>query len=246
MFLEIALNYMDLFVLALCAIFGIIGFFKGFLKQVGKIISIVVTVVLCIMFFKQLASLIQGLGFVSEWQQKLLEWLNSKGELFSTGMRDLGEDKVKSALDSLRIPPFIMDPIIEKINFETLPEESLAAYIAPRLIEYACYAIAFLVIFVVTIIVVSILIKILSKVINIVPLAGLANRLLGLAFGVLKIGLILWVAFYAVSFLSVVPSIQEAVNNFISKRIVTDDSVVVSFVYEHNLLIDIINALLAK
>ena len=226
---------------ALILIFAIVGYKKGFTGQIGGFIILIGSLVLAFLFYKLIAGYVGGITFISDIEGKLLAWLNSKGELFETNIRTGGEEAVKSALTSMNIPNFLQDLILKAIDFENLPDKSIAEYLAPLMFKYICYAIAFLLIFIVSLIVIALVVKLIKKIIDDIPVIGFLNKIIGLGIGVAKVVIAIWLIMYGMTLLCAIPSIGDTITNVVNNYVLT--TYVGKFLYEHNYLITLISKL---
>lgn len=234
------MNYIVDGILALLIlIFAIVGCKKGLTGQIGGFLILVGSLVLAFLFYKLIAGYVGGVGFISSIEGSLLSWMNGKGELFTTNMHDAGEEGLRQALSSVNIPGFITNTIIKMIDFDNLPDKTIAEYMAPLMFKYICYAIAFLLIFIVSLIVLSIVIKMLKNLMEKVKVIGFLDKVIGLAIGVAKVTIFIWLVFYGLSMLSTIPAVSDVVSNIVDNYIMT--SYIGKFLYENNFVVTLIS-----
>ena len=196
----------NLVIIGLLIIFVIVGFIKGFIKQLLGIAGTILALVLAALFCRPLVDIVR---YNTPVFSGLQDWIS--GILPSID---------KSVIESY--PAFLQNifaPILEDsaTAIETV-SESLTVIILS--------AAAFVLISVVVRIVVFVLGKLLSAIINKTPLSAI-NRLLGAAVGfakgVLFISALLFIA--EVTIVPLVPSVAEAVDKSVIAKMLMDFNV---------------------
>jgi len=220
---SISLNTVDIIIIAIVALFAIIGFIRGFLNSFislfGNIASLAVAIIIC----KPACAFIDGIfnltgfltGKIAEGLVTTLpEITNLTGEQIVTAMNEQG----LSFLDRLIVP------FIDKTTtFATTAD--LAAALGNKVAALAALVITAIGLFILVRIAVLLLSKLFNSISKSRALSGL-DRLLGLVLGTLKGALIVAVILAILYVLNSIPVIGNLLNTL-------QESVIVQWAYGH-------------
>lgn len=237
------MQIMDWIVLGIIIIFALIGFCVGFVKMVFKLGKGLITYFIAYLFCKPLTKLCAKMGFYATVNGKILDWISTKGEIFSQPITD---ESINAVGENLKLPSFLND-LVAKALRGALGDlvgsgATLGQGVSDTLTYYIFLVICFIVLFIVALIVVSIIGHIVIKLFSL-PVLNLVNRLLGLAFGAVLGVFVIGLAFIVIDFASTwIPSLCD----FIEKNIEPTKETfgVARFFYNHNFVRILFNALL--
>ena len=182
------------------------GYATGFIKTILSFGSIIVSILLTRMFTPSVASVVKDVTNIESTLTSMI--YNS---LINTHL-----------YDSLSIP-FIKDAIGTG-NIEMTIKEGLCANLANAIINLLCG----IAVFVITMILIKIVIRILD-IIDLIPVVGQLNKLLGGVFGILEILVITWIGFAILRVFEGVPNIQTITDNI-------KQSFLVGSIYNNNFI----------
>ncbi|MDD3349210.1 MAG: CvpA family protein [Bacilli bacterium] len=202
----------DIAILIILGIFALIGFAKGFIRQVLSFANLLVAIILAFVAVKPVSVFLSGTKLAPAINEKVVEFLASKGEIFTTLIPVGATNEVLApAVDQLGLPGFI-DKIL--INLVTIDEttygltfsEVLAQKIGPMLLIVVSFIALVLVIF----IIMKVLVHFIDSFVkNSKAISGI-NKLLGFALGFAKAVIIVSLLMLALSALGgFFPSINE-------------------------------------
>ncbi len=222
----------------------IIGYIKGFLSLLLGFAKGLVAILLASLLCKPVGVVINNTGIGTGIVEKIETTLIDKDEKFGFVLTDDNKEVfINEALDQTlkdaKIPGVIRDYLknllVEKID--VINDMSVAEYIGKGISLFVCTIIAYVVVFFLLIIILSILQKILKN-INKVPIVGLANRLLGLALGIIVSLVFIAIVCYIITFLISIPGDMSnwLINTLKLSDELSEESSFAKFMYEHNIL----------
>lgn len=230
------MSKIELFVIVFFLIFIIIGYVKGFFKQLLSFANWIIALIASYIFVRPLSNYLKTTTISSNMNQKLTEWISSKGELFTTPINtSQGTDQLVNAISELGLPKFIGNLIVDKIDMTSVGDGStLSDVLAPSIGSILITIIAFIGIFILSIILIKIIVNILNNVFD-VGILGFINRLLGALLGAVKAFVFVSLIMLIVSILSgIVPSINNYMVGELSK---SDGFTISKYIYENNPLV---------
>ncbi len=214
---------LDIAVIVFLLVFVIVGFKKGFLKGLVGLIGTAVAIVIAILCAAPLAGFLEDtFGMTTAISGNIENALNGV-DGFTVPMTDEG---LSAALANLGIPGFLSDMIIDvvaQLNIEGDP--TVAQVVAPVIAGFLATAICGVGLFIVAAIVLNLLAGALSKLFDKIPVIGAINHILGLALGLIK-GLIF--VYIILGVCSVIP--VQAVQDTLA------ETTVIQWLYETNLI----------
>lgn len=230
---------LDIIVVSLALILGITGIKKGMIAIVTKLVGFVLAVVFAFMFYKSLAQyLTQNYEFSAKITGSIKNAIVSEEQKTSENDTQSTEDKEQMQEEYISISNILQKfNLTEKINLEEEQEsvvqgKSLSDVVAERITGYIMNIIAFLIIFLGIIIVASVLSLILGAIFSL-PLLNSVNKTGGFAAEVILFVIKLWIVLGIVSVLSPMSFMSWGMN-------LIDSSVIVKFLYNHNILMQLI------
>lgn len=218
---------LDIIIVCLALISGFVGIKKGMIAIVTKIVGFVLATIFAFMFYKSLATyLTQNYEFPAQINESI------KNIIASEENNTTQEDEYISL--SNIIERFKLDGKLDlEEEQKSLEEEkTLSDVVAEKITMYIMNIVAFLIIFL-TIIIVAAVLSLILGVIFSLPLLNSANKLGGFAAEVILFVIKLWVVLAVISILSPMSFMTWAVN-------LIENSVIIKFLYNHNLLIQLI------
>lgn len=243
----------DLIALAVVVICAVIAYFRGFVKTFFGFISVIVALVLAFFFYKPLGVYIKDSTDIDDWVYESIVSLNkekTKEELpedhiilsTESGENTSGEEKVKDEtkdatiseklmgmVDSL--PTSINDSLNASLNLNE-KKEQLVMNIATKVSDIVVNILAWVSLFVGIRIILLILMLIFDGLMQLPGLKEVNNvfgLILGAIMGIFRVYLILAIIY----FISNVAQIDAVVDGI-------QDSMVVSHLYNNNILINLI------
>lgn len=216
----------------------LIGIKKGFFKTVSSLVKGILSFVLTIFLSKPLAKVLLGSTIGINLEEKLLNFLNNKGEFFQISINNSNKVEVISkALEDLNMPQFLTDIIASFIPITA--ENTVAEALAPTISYYVLLAISFIVLFIIFRLL-SMLLDKLFAIMEQIPFVGTLNKLCG---GVLNgfLGVLL-ICIISYGFTFIVP-LDNGFSSFIIEQMELYDNQVVTlskYFYENNFLLKII------
>ncbi|MGE0003924.1 MAG: CvpA family protein [Candidatus Izemoplasmatales bacterium] len=231
------IGILDIAIVAVVVLFAILGWKSGFLLKIVEMASGI---------FGLLGSIILARPFsnvLDDWigeavSTKVSEYLVSRTDLFS---QTLNADTVRTAFEGMSLPTFMVDWIVESIDYSQLQQTILDA-VTPMITSLALLVIAFITLFFGSMVVFFIL-KLLAKMITSLPIIKQIDKILGLLFGLVKIGALIFVLFFVLGLLITIPAINGLIGGFLEEdmQLLTDQFRLSKYLYDNNILSQLIN-----
>jgi ABC-type multidrug transport system permease subunit len=148
----------------------------------------------------------------------------------------LNEANVRTAFAGMSLPQFMVDWIVESIDFTELQSTIIEA-IQPTILQLALVVISFIVLFFGSIIVFAIL-RLVAKLLTSIPVIREIDKVLGVLFGLVKVALIVYILFFVLALLLTIPAINNLIGNFLASdmQLATDEFRLSKWVYDNNIL----------
>jgi len=201
----------DLVIYILILLFTLIGYSKGFMKQVLSTANWLVALIGAFVFVKPFSSLMLKTTLSTNVNNNIADWISTKGPSFSVLFdNDNATSQLTDAIGDLGLPKFISSIIANQVDFSEIAESiTLAEVLAPSIGNIVMNIISFVLLF----FILFVLLKLIIALVNIVfegGVLGIFNRLLGGALGFLKAALFISILMLVLSILSgVIPSINQ-------------------------------------
>lgn len=214
----------DIVVAVIFLLFAIISCSKGFVKQTFGLITTVLAILIAYFFCDNLVNLVNK-NF--DWNAKLAAKLAdsfSDNAFFSL---ELTAENISEAIHQMGLPSFIADFALKILPKNIGEYENVGLFLSSILANYILIAAAFAFLFIISKIILSLLKKLVIKVVQL-PLIRSVDKLLGLAFGVIKCTL--WII-AIVYIINIIPSSVPYIN-YVKDGI--DGSQIVQFIYKSN------------
>lgn len=229
----------DIGIYLLLLLMFLIGFSKGFIKQILSIANWFASLILAVLFVKPFSGLMAKTTLQTTINEKVISWIVSKGAIFQIPYDSSnGNAQISEAIsEGLKLPKFIADIIAKGINFDVPDGTTLADILGPAIGSLIMTVISFFIIFIGSLIVIKIVISILDLVFD-KGVLGLVNRLLGASLGLVK-GLIL--VSLAMLFISILSGVIPSLNQFLINdlRLGEESFSIGKFFYEHNPIVEL-------
>lgn len=213
------MNTLDIIVIVVIGISGIVGMFKGFIKTVFGLTSVLITVILALMFTPIVSGyVVDNTSFDEMISEKAIELLDITDHL-SIG---LSGPEARDTISDLSLPRNIIESLTKNLTpeiAEALGVTKVVDYIGSSIASMAVNALVFLVLFVAVSIILNALVSLLDL-ISQLPVLDKMNRLGGFTIGLLLGVLVVWIGMLGLSF---VISIQgtTALSGLIESSIIT-------------------------
>lgn len=211
------------------------GYKKGFIKIILTMAALIVTIALSAILTPTITTILKD-------KTPLYDTIYVKMESFVSGETQ-GQvvdqtDQQATALESLALPESIKNALIDKNtgdSYIAMGVDSFAAYTAKSLTLILLNAISFIILFIIISIVFGVIMQ-LANIFTKIPLIKGANKMAGIAAGLLEGILILWILAMIVTACGATTWGQSALR-------MIDDSVFLSFLYNNNLLTKLITSI---
>jgi uncharacterized membrane protein required for colicin V production len=236
------IGIIDIVLVLAAIVFGILGWKHGFLIKVVQMASGIFGIIGSIIFARPFSNILDR--WIGEAVgAKILEYLNTQTAQFTVQFTyDNRLAAIQEAFPSL--PTFLQEWIAEGIKVEDIAA-TLVDTIHPVLKDIAMLVIAFITLFLGSIVVFFIL-KLIVKGITKIPVIREIDKVLGVLFGLVKIFAIVLVLFFLLGLLMTIPAISTAIGPFLETDMALSETQfrLSKWIYDHNLLKDIINVFL--
>ncbi len=237
------MNFFNLFgiidvVIVLSVIaFAVIGWKKGFLLKIVEMASSVFGLIASILLARPFAKVLDN-WFGASIADSINTYLSKLGPSFSASLSQIN---VTSALESLKLPQFMVDWIAGSINYDQIAASVLDG-IAPILKSIALVVIAFITLFFGSMII-FFLLKILAKMVTSIPVIKQIDKVLGTIFGLVKITAIIYILLFILGLLITIPAINDSIGAFLytDMQLDSDKFRLSKWLYDNNFLKNFIN-----
>ncbi|MDD3171329.1 MAG: CvpA family protein, partial [Bacilli bacterium] len=225
----------DIIILVILGLFAIIGLAKGFVKQVLSFANLLVAIILAFVTVKPVSVYLSGTKLAPLINEKVVEFLASKGEIFTTVIPEgATSDAAAVVVDQLGLPGFIDKILINMISLDETSygltySEVLAQKIGPLLL----IVISFIALVIVIFIVMKLLVHFIDSFVkNSKAISGI-NKFLGMILGLVKAVIIVSLLMLALSALG---GFFPTINDFMitDMKIGIEGFGIGKFVYENN------------
>lgn len=225
---------MDYIIIGIVLISLLIGFKKGFFKQLMGFAAILLAVLGARLLTPVTADFVATTAVNQTIDDKIVTWLEAKDGIFTTAISsDPTPEQLEQAMGETGLPGFIVNAIVKHFDIEVPAGETktFAQLLSPEITRVIVVAITFIILIIVLWLVFFILAKILNKVFSFGVL-GIINRILGGGMGLVKS--VITVSLILLG-LSVVAGLVPAVNDFLTGQLDGAGSVsVFKMLHENN------------
>lgn len=189
-------------------VFGLISGFKmGFLKKLFSFGSIIISIFCTKTFTPEVVKIVK-------------DYTNIQASLSDNLNKTFNETSILDKMDLSKIQNVID---IESMNM------SIKEYVSTNLSNLLLNVLCGIAVFLITMFILKIIIKFLD-IVDIIPIVGQINKLLGGALGVLQSLLLIWIVFAVLKFLSVLPPVKDVITNNI------ENTFFLNYIYENNII----------
>lgn len=227
----------DVAIVIVVIIFLVIGWKSGFLLKVVEMASGIFGLLGSIILARPFANILDG--WIGETiSTKVSEYLMSRTDLFS---ETLNPENVRAAFDGMSLPTFMVDWIVESIDFNQVTMSIIQA-VEPLITSLALLVIAFITLFFGSMIIFFFL-KILAKLITSIPVIKQIDKIFGLLFGFVKVAAIIYILLFILALLITIPGINDAIGPFLAEdmQLGTDQFRLSKWLYDNNILKQLID-----
>lgn len=189
-------------------VFGLIsGFQMGFLKKLFSFGSIIISIFCTKTFTPEVVKIVK-------------DYTNIQASLSDNLNKTFNETSILDKMDLSKIQNVID---IGSMNI------SIKEYVSTNLSNLLLNVLCGIAVFLITMFILKIIIKFLD-IVDIIPIVGQINKLLGGALGVLQSLLLIWIVFAVLKFLSVMPPVKDVITNNI------ENTFFLNYIYENNII----------
>lgn len=183
------MNFVDIAVLGIIALFVIIGYFRGFLGTLLSFAGTIIALAAAYFLAKTVATMIGGIGGLRDSLGGVFSGMFD-GEVFTKTIDMSSIEAVSEGLLGLGIPDFLIailaEPIVAAAAATGLNTPmSLATYLGPVIVDFILLVISFIIIFFVVKLIMMIVQRFVKKVLLNKTLR-IGDRILGGVFGIVK------------------------------------------------------------
>jgi len=216
--------------------FGVIGWKKGFLLTIIKMASSVFGLIASLLLSKSFAKVLDG-WFGASIDTKIYDYMMSRSDLFNSS---LSIDNVRTALEGMSMPTFLIDWIIGKIDFSQIGV-SIVDAIEPTIKSIVMVVLAFIILFFGSMLVFLIL-KMIAKLITSIPFIKQVDKVFGVIFGLFKMAIVTYVLLFLLALLMAVPAVNKLIGDFVTSdmQLSTDAFRISKWLYNNNVIQDFI------
>ena len=225
----------DIIILIILGVFALIGFAKGFIRQVLSFANLLVAIILAFVTVKPVSVFLSDTKLAPFIHEKVVEFLASKGEIFTTPIpNDATNETLVPILDQLGLPGFIDKILLNLITIdETAYGLTFSEVLAQKIVPTLLIVVSFIALVLVIFIVMKILIHFIDSFVKKSKAVSGINKLLGLALGFAKAIVIVSLLMLALSALG---GLFPAINEFMiaDMKIGIEGYGIGKFIYEKN------------
>ncbi len=233
------MGIIDIAIIAIILLFLLIGFFKGFMKQILSTANWLLALVGAFLLVKPISGLLTETAIQTTINNKIIDWIASKGALFSEVIQTgQASEQLTNAISALGLPQFIANAIVNGLNLSSIEGKTLAEVLAPTIGNIVLTVFTFLVLFILIMIIIKIVFRLLNKIFD-KGVLGIVNKILGSALGIVK-GLVL--VSLVMLLVSAVSGLIPSLNDFlvIDLKLDADGFGIGKYFYQSNPLVALI------
>lgn len=218
----------DVVIVALIAIFAIVGYKKGILKSIISLLNWVVCIIIAVFTAKYVASWLNHIFDFSGWiGEKISKSLINSNNFFATSVNSFGGKENLIASIPAGINGFLeeLTKMVFKNNIDMTSTDSVGSIMGATLGHIGFIVITGILIFIILEIVVMLLSRLFKNIGQTKILGGL-NKILGLVLGLIKAGLIIAIVNVVMVASSMIPLMNKTISPLIQ-----DHTYVEKYVY---------------
>ena len=135
----------DIIILIILGVFALIGFAKGFIRQVLSFANLLVAIILAFVTVKPVSVFLSDTKLAPFIHEKVVEFLASKGEIFTTPIpNDATNETLVPILDQLGLPGFIDKILLNLITIDETAYGLTFSSISPKIVPTLLIVISFI------------------------------------------------------------------------------------------------------
>ena len=213
----------DAVILVLFLIFGFIGYKKGLLKSVISLFNWIVCILIAVFIAKYVANWINGIyNFSGLIGGKIAKSLSAMNDFFSKPINlyeSVGKDALIKSIpkETNGLLTQLIKIIFTNTNVDMSSSETIASVLGESLGYICMVVISGILVFIVLKIAVALLSKLFDKITQTKVLGGL-NKILGLALGVIKATIIVFLFNGVLIALTLVPVVNKTISPLIENH----------------------------
>ena len=233
------MNWLLIVVLGIILVTGVVGYYKGLIKTILSMATIILSAVLTSMIAPKVSEILceneSVYGSVYDVLSENLDLSDVTATLAAQTGEKLDEATQSEILDKVGIPPVVKEIVIDSGNLEKFASENAEKFesylynlLANLIINAASYVLVFIAI--------SIILAVVASVLNIISkLPGLKslNRMAGAMIGVVEGFVIVWIFFILVSVLPGNEFMEKCNSNI-------EESSVLTYLYDNNIIMNVV------
>ncbi|MBQ8522236.1 MAG: CvpA family protein [Clostridia bacterium] len=205
----------DVIIVAILAIFGLIGLRKGFFKSVLSMLSTLVVIIISIFCAGHLANLINKIydfnGLIAD---KLSSGIASMGAFYSETIPAgvSGQDLINNIPSSTNgFLKKLMSYVLKPLSASDVQGATVADIVSGSFASIIMLIICAIILFIAIKIIISLVSRLFDNITR-NRVFGATNKLLGLAFGVVKGGIIVVIFAFVLTLLTVIPAVNTKIS----------------------------------
>ncbi len=239
------MGIIDIVIIIIAFVFGISGLKKGFLRQLGGVISIVGAIIITSLLYKKVTEIACGMNFYNTIYDKMVSLAtNRTGEAASYTLATLGKEGFDTALNNVKLPAFITKLFSEPFEQALLntPDMTFAEFIGSVLSKVIITLIVCVALYLIVMIIFKLIFRGLTK-LSENSAIGVVNRILGLTWGLVKTFIVVCIAMVILSSLTSISGLGDSIYSFISSdmKLEVEGFGIAKFFYQQNPLITILS-----
>lgn len=227
------MNNLDYIIIAVLAVMVLTSYFRGFIKTLFNLVSMVITFGLTYYLYPYVSKFIMT---ETGLYKSLSEYINVSFDFENLLEGAVSKESQFDVIGTLPFPEVIKDILATNNNtemFDLLDVSSFTDYVSSSLASIAVNIIVFIVLFLIIWLVLSVLVNVLDLVAKLPGLKAV-NRLAGAG-----LGLLLGLAYIFIGF--AVLSLVISMNQSMDLVTLIDGSIIGSFLYNQNPVMDLLN-----
>ncbi len=237
------MGIIDTVILLMFILFIIIGFIRGFFKQVLSSLAWIIAMIAACSLYIPASSLLMDTGIGSSLSNTIYDWIAGNGELFTTPVASMTEEYLTEVLSELGIPNVLHNIIIGLIDFSDFQNISIAEYLGPKITSILLMVISFIIIYLLVFIITKILAKLFGNIVRGSAL-GFIDGTLGAIWGAVKVTILVSLFMLGLSFIVTMP-FGDTINEWITNdmKLAEEGFGIAKFFYENNPILFVLSKL---
>lgn len=235
------MGVIDTIILLLFLVFIIVGFLKGFIKQLFSNLGWIISLAAAFIFSKPIGVAVISTNIGTNLNNAIYEWLANKGPTFSTPVPEVTPEHIGLALDELGIPSVLHSMILKMIDLSGYSNVNISEIAAPKLALTLLIIAAFIIVYIIVFVIAKVLAKISCNIVKSSAL-GFFDGLLGATWSCVKVAIFVSLIMLGLSFVVSIP-VSEEFNTWIMNdmRLADESFGVAKYFYNYNPLLYVID-----